>query len=62
MLLLTCGFKVSPLSLVKNPMILLAIVALGITLGMPKLMENSMCLSSSLSPLQKRRLAIVCGT
>jgi hypothetical protein len=32
---------VSPLSLVKNPMILLAIVALGITFGMPKLMENS---------------------
>ncbi|KAJ5191205.1 uncharacterized protein N7498_010190 [Penicillium cinerascens] len=32
--------KFSPLSLVKNPMILLAIVALGITLGMPKLMEN----------------------
>lgn len=29
------------MSLVKNPMILLAIVALGITLGMPKLMENS---------------------
>lgn len=34
---------VSPLSLVKNPMILLAIVALVFTLGMPKLMENSMC-------------------
>lgn len=38
--------SVSPLSLVKNPMILLAIAALGITLGMPKLMENSTCLSS----------------
>lgn len=35
---------VSPLSLVKNPMILLAIVALALTLGMPKLMENSMSL------------------
>ncbi|KAJ5222764.1 uncharacterized protein N7469_009004 [Penicillium citrinum] len=33
--------KFSPLSLVKNPMILLAIVALVFTLGMPKLMENS---------------------
>ncbi|KAL3470398.1 hypothetical protein BJX99DRAFT_50506 [Aspergillus californicus] len=33
-----CGF--SPLSLFKNPMILLAIVALGFTFGMPKLMEN----------------------
>ncbi|CAI7659351.1 unnamed protein product [Penicillium pancosmium] len=32
--------KFSPLSLVKNPMILLAIVALVFTLGMPKLMEN----------------------
>ncbi|KAF9883025.1 hypothetical protein FE257_004308 [Aspergillus nanangensis] len=30
----------SPLSLFKNPMILLAIVALGFTFGMPKLMEN----------------------
>ncbi|KAJ5929392.1 hypothetical protein N7454_007240 [Penicillium verhagenii] len=32
--------KFSPMSLVKNPMILLAIVALAFTLGMPKLMEN----------------------
>lgn len=38
-----CVFLVSPLSLVKNPMILLAIVALVFTLGMPKLMENSTC-------------------
>lgn len=30
----------SPLSLLKNPMILLAIVALAFTFGMPKLMEN----------------------
>ncbi|KAJ5577395.1 uncharacterized protein N7459_006359 [Penicillium hispanicum] len=30
----------SPLSLLKNPMILMAVVALGITFGMPKLMEN----------------------
>lgn len=37
------GPTVSPLSLVKNPMILLAVVALGFTLGMPKLMENSTC-------------------
>lgn len=36
---------VSPLSLVKNPMILMAIVALVFTLGMPKLMENSMYLN-----------------
>ncbi|KAB8214291.1 hypothetical protein BDV33DRAFT_36968 [Aspergillus novoparasiticus] len=33
--------KFSPLSLFKNPMILLALVALGFTFGMPKLMENS---------------------
>lgn len=30
----------SPLSLLKNPMILLAVVALAFTFGMPKLMEN----------------------
>jgi hypothetical protein len=33
--------RFSPLSLFKNPMILLALVALGFTFGMPKLMENS---------------------
>ncbi|KAJ5482408.1 hypothetical protein N7475_001220 [Penicillium sp. IBT 31633x] len=32
--------KFSPLSLVKNPMVLLAIVALGLMFAMPKLMEN----------------------
>lgn len=32
---------VSPLSLFQNPMILLAVAALGLTFGMPKLMENS---------------------
>ncbi|RAL07314.1 uncharacterized protein BO97DRAFT_409116 [Aspergillus homomorphus CBS 101889] len=32
--------RFSPLSLFKNPMILLALVALGFTFGMPKLMEN----------------------
>ncbi|EAW14676.1 uncharacterized protein ACLA_000870 [Aspergillus clavatus NRRL 1] len=32
--------RFSPLSLLKNPMILLALVALGFTFGMPKLMEN----------------------
>lgn len=30
----------SPMSLLKNPMILMAIVALAFTFGMPKLMEN----------------------
>lgn len=30
----------SPLSLLKNPMIIMAVVALGFTFGMPKLMEN----------------------
>ncbi|PLB43106.1 hypothetical protein P170DRAFT_441558, partial [Aspergillus steynii IBT 23096] len=33
--------KFSPLALFKNPMILMALVALGFTFGMPKLMENS---------------------
>ncbi|KKK16073.1 hypothetical protein ARAM_000719 [Aspergillus rambellii] len=32
--------KFSPLALFKNPMILLALVALGFTFGMPRLMEN----------------------
>jgi hypothetical protein len=32
---------VSPLSLFKNPMILLAVFALAATIGMPKLLENS---------------------
>ncbi|KAJ5576358.1 hypothetical protein N7535_003284 [Penicillium sp. DV-2018c] len=32
--------KFSPLSLVKNPMVLLAVVALGLMFAMPKLMEN----------------------
>ncbi|PYH72502.1 uncharacterized protein BO88DRAFT_401637 [Aspergillus vadensis CBS 113365] len=32
--------KFSPLALFKNPMILMALVALGFTFGMPKLMEN----------------------
>ncbi|ODM19907.1 hypothetical protein SI65_04893 [Aspergillus cristatus] len=32
--------KFSPLSLVKNPMILLALVAMAFMFGMPKLMEN----------------------
>lgn len=40
--MLTGYCLVSPLSLVKNPMILLALVALGFMFGMPKLMENSM--------------------
>lgn len=40
--MLTGYYLVSPLSLVKNPMILLALVALGFMFGMPKLMENSM--------------------
>ncbi|THC89680.1 hypothetical protein EYZ11_010877 [Aspergillus tanneri] len=32
--------KFSPLALFKNPMILMALVAMGFTFGMPKLMEN----------------------
>lgn len=40
-LLTKCVVPVSPLSLFKNPMILLALVALAFTFGMPKLMENS---------------------
>lgn len=32
---------VSPMSLLKNPMILIAIVGLGFVFGMPYLLENS---------------------
>lgn len=33
--------QVSPTSLLKNPMILIGIVAMALMFGMPKLMENS---------------------
>lgn len=44
-----CGWRsganeydtVSPLDLLKNPMILIAVVALGLMFGMPYLMDNS---------------------
>jgi hypothetical protein len=32
---------VSPLSILKNPMILIAIASMGIVFGMPYLMDNS---------------------
>ena len=35
-------FVVSPLSLLQNPMILIAVVGLGIVIGMPYLLDNSM--------------------
>ena len=38
---LWCGDVVSPLSLLKNPMILIAIVGLGFVFGMPYLLDNS---------------------
>lgn len=38
------GNTVSPLSLFKNPMILLAVFALAMTFGMPYLIDNSMFL------------------
>ncbi|KAJ5145614.1 uncharacterized protein N7515_000178 [Penicillium bovifimosum] len=39
--------KFSPLSLVKNPMVLLAVVAMGLMFAMPKLMENSTSIAVS---------------
>ena len=41
MLIYGCGDVVSPLSLLKNPMILIAIVGLGFVFGMPYLLDNS---------------------
>ena len=38
---MSCGDVVSPLDLLKNPMILIAIVGLGFVFGMPYLLENS---------------------
>ena len=38
---------VSPLSLLQNPMILIAIVGLGVVIGMPYLLDNSMSTSPS---------------
>ena len=38
---LTNTQSVSPLSFLKNPMILMAVVSMGLIFGMPKLMENS---------------------
>ena len=51
-----CGDIVSPLSLLKNPMILMAIVGLAFVFGMPYLLENSMRFPPSCSPfgLQER--------
>ena len=40
-LLTDSNMLVSPLSLLRNPMILLAVVSIGIMVGMPYLMENS---------------------
>jgi hypothetical protein len=39
--LLTCDVQVSPLSLLKNPMILIAGVSMIVVFGMPYLMDNS---------------------
>lgn len=41
MLIRGCGDVVSPLDLLKNPMILIAIVGLGFVFGMPYLLDNS---------------------
>jgi hypothetical protein len=38
---MTLTSTVSPLSFLKNPMILMAVVSMGLMFGMPKLMENS---------------------
>ena len=40
-IILTIDDAVSPLSLLKNPMILIAVVGLGFVFGMPYLMDSS---------------------
>jgi hypothetical protein len=45
---------VSPLSFLKNPMILMAVVSMGLMFGMPKIMENS-----KLQPSLRRRDVIL---
>lgn len=44
-------YLVSPLSLFKNPMILLAVFAMVVMFAMPKLMENSTSLFLLFSPI-----------
>lgn len=38
----TDGVTVSPMSLLQNPMILLAVVGFGLMIGMPYLIDSSM--------------------
>lgn len=45
----TNAVLVSVLSILKNPMILMAVVSLGLMVGMPKLMDSSLS-SHLLSP------------
>lgn len=54
-----CGDVVSPLSLLKNPMILIAIVGLGFVFGMPYLLENSTT-SAFRPPLHHKRDWLTC--
>lgn len=46
-----CRGVVSPLSLLKNPMILIAVVGLAFVVGMPYIMDSSMFLT--LKPLRQ---------
>lgn len=48
---------VSPLDLLKNPMILIAVVGLGFVVGMPYLMDSSMSLFSPFLHLLFQSLA-----
>ena len=49
---------VSPLALLKNPMILIAIVGFGFVVGMPYLLENSAFPASSTHPIHISALSL----
>ncbi len=53
------GITVSPMSLLKNPMILIAIVGLGFVFGMPYLMDNSTSLLTILISISLTELPVV---
>ena len=56
------GVIVSPLDLLKNPMILIAVVGLAFVVGMPYLMDNSMFLLSLSVVLFLSLFLYDCGT
>lgn len=53
------GYAVSPLSLLKNPMILIAGFSMIIVFGMPYIMDNSTCLPRAFSQMAKILMIVI---